>query len=1689
MKLLRNAAPLASLCILSATLAVTRETQSQALPYWFEPRANTARTGVTSQTVSITDPRILWRMARSTPGINNDALGPSIVELDLDRVGEPELVALTDRGIAAWNGDTGRRMWPTGNGEFFPMLNIVGVDDLNDDGVDDIVVMARDNTLAIYDSNGNRRWTLAPSRLSGGFQGMARIVNFSGSGAPPQLLVVRTPEGDQLKASLYTFSRAFDGQEVRVATLNGDGQISSQRTAVGDFNGDGMLDLMIPRAITVSGVTNLQIAYVLGNGTAAGAWTLASTSFPAPVGGCVPAINQSMRAQTFPVVGGRDAIAIKQSGGGSACMAVVDYDTTTNAPRLRWTQAMGGADSSTAPFVGQLVSGGEQEIVATFSVTTGSTTVSTVRIHEALTGNVLQTITGDTASSTGYQYLGLAKLDGEDAQTILTTTPGGTRFLFRHDGTTYQRSGALTNTNIDRWPVLLRSTDRYGISSSGRIEPLVLRHPRGAAVLARNTSSGAARLITVTRDEPVTLAPSIAGAFAGPRASGNGVLLTHATGTPANYAMRRFDASLQPVGSLIRDEQYVGAPLFLRNVPSYTSTTAQRAELRAMPTPLARGATILSPTRAGWIDAFGASPYEVVPAFVTNAAGCSESLGAANASFTSLGEMIFTSTTAPITSGNRHVFDRAMGRCSLLGFDTNDYFTATNVGASFMGDFLRITTAAANSFVLGFAQRDVVMGTSTVREVYGGLWTVTPQQYETVRYTPGTNITTSIPVTGSLLGRAYAMIVSTVGASATPPHTLNFFLAETPLRLASVNVPDSTAIRFAPLTPIALDGSNGSSLIVNNNPGHSSGAYVRPSIVRAEAVADMVNVSIAGWTPPDVLMDGQSGVVVRCGANYRYIFRARVTSMASDDPRFEAWEFAPTIAAPSGAPDYSMANGMTRAWSACLDRGPGTVDCAQAAPSPNERIGRAVFTNLVAAQNGANPVVFAANNAGQVIAFENVCGAAPSVRWTFTEPRALSSLSAFDADGEGATAELVALSSDGTYHAIGQSECTRADDPACPADRPICDVERRTCVECVSDQTCIDSGRGRCDLERRVCSPCAMAMSTCAVSGGTCTSATRASNNLLVCACASAADCNPGFYCRTDGDAGARGECRLGCSAAGGRCPLGQFCQVNPSAPEGRCVGACSTDAECASASPSRPVCGAAADGGIRVCVECSESSQCAARSPNAPVCVDQRCAECAPGNSSACAGNSSGSRCLATAACGCENDVDCNGTTCDRAAHRCVSTPSDAGPGGPWVDPGGCACRVGHTRPTNGRTALSWAAAIAAFAMVRRRAQRRKRALIAAATAGLASATAIAQSAPTATAGTGATAAPTATTAPATTATAAPRRAIQCGEDGSADVFTEAREQFDAGQTALLANDAVGAERALRAAIALYDSPNTHLLLGRALLAQQRAEDAYDEFELTVLLATRCSVRDATERGRARYMRSIEQGAAERAQLAPRVALLAVHFESGTPPGTAITVGSRPSIAQLNDRTVAAPAGDAVSVVVTAPGYQDWRGTVTLTTGRVASIEVSLQRIVEGPRVIERRVQTQLVRVTRVSPLFGVGLAVTGAGLATGAAGAVVFLLARDRYAALDRGCSAEACPRDAAFLAAVDRGQSMEFAGQITMYTGIGVTAAGAILTLATLPRTEWVPAPNGATVSAPRASIHVLPGIGSLNVGGAF
>lgn len=1644
----------------TASLLATASAAAQSAS-WTDYRADPARTGTVNLALSTREPRVAWRLTRAGLGVALDATGSTLAEIDLDGRGSTELVSITDRSIAAWDGATGRQLWPEGNGEYFPLQNIAGVADLNGDGTTDIIAVGRDNLVAVYDARGARRWSLPLSRNTTSFAGMVRVVDMSGTDTSRQLLVVRTDGTDTMRISLFSFDAAFAATELRSASITGDGEQASTRTQVGDFDGDSLPDVMTLRNTSMGFTT----AFIRGNGVAAGStWTVASRSFAAPMGGCVPRGGTTWRTQTFAAPD-RDLLAFKQSTltGAVGCVGVVR--TTDTGTSLLWTASLPSGDGTQASYVSNLAGSSSPELVAAFSEVVAlpgglTETRNSIRVFDAMTGSVLETIGPTTGFSSGFVWLANARIEGADVDSLVTSTPGGTRFIHRHSGTTFERGLSLGSLIIDRWPRLLDGVEIYNVPSGGRLEPLLVGSANNTAILAR-TSANEHRVIGLRRNDPT--AGATTGVLAGMRRSGRGAFVLTLPAQIGQASLRKLSPSAQYDG---RD--YVGdginPPLFLVSRPSY-ATNAFRQELRAARTSFARGETILSSNRASLIDATEATPYDVIPASVPNAQGCTENLGATVNAWTPLGDILYLPTAnSPIDTGTRARFDGPTQQCARSQLFASQFLPAATTGAAFTGDFFRLPIVgmpAAQSALLAFMQRDV----GTTRELYA---TVQSGADQNIPITFPTSLAASLPSLGAVNGTSFAAVVTTVGSGAAPPHELHAIVGERPLRLARSTITGPTQIQFASPAPILLPASDGQLLMVNNAPNTSSNStYARPTVWRIASNGANYTAQLVAWTSNATAMDAQPAVVVRCGADqYRLVFRSRVVATDSEDARIEAWQFSRTVAAPTST-DYTMPMNMERAWQLCLDRAGPDYDCASPPPSP--RNGRVTYSALAAAQNGSAPVAVISNSAGQTFAIEDACGAA-RVRWVHEEPRAAGAPSIIDSNGDG-SGEVVILSSDGTYHAIAQGECDRAGDARCPLTRPVCDVAARTCVECLTNLDCTAIGRGTCDQERRSCIPCAAAGASCDVSGGTCADTIRGGVSVFVCSCGGPSDCQPGFSCaRPEGaDAGARGVCTSGCDPSAPRCPLGFYCASSGDAGLGQCVGACTSNEQCAASSPSRPVCALAGDAGARSCVECETSTQCATRDPSRPVCGANRCVQCTVAEASMCSRDGRGGRCLGEGRCGCESDSDCSIGRCDQRTRTC-SNSADSGVTPPWADTG-CACDTRSFAPNHGRArALAALALFAAAGVLSRRRRKHARALAT-------SAAAIALVA-------GSRDAHAQAAQPEAQARA-PRRAVQCGEDASVDLFAEAREQFDAGQTALLANDHTGAERALRAALALFESPNTYLLLGRALVGQGRLEDGYDAFETTVLLATRCSVRDSTERGRTRYMRSIEQGAAERAQLAPRVALFTAHFEAGTPAGATIQLGDRPPIALLADRTVAAPAGPAVPVLIRAPGYQDFRATVSLERGRVSTVEVTLQRIVERAQVIERTVEREMVAVRRVPAAFGVGLAIAGAGVAAATTGAVLFVMARGRYAALEQACTMSICPMDPSFVRATERGERLELAGQATLWAGVGVTVVGTIVTLIGMPRTEYVPAPRARR----SARVWLAPSLGALALEGAF
>jgi hypothetical protein len=1652
-----------ALFLATATLVSTSIASAQSTT-WLDFRGDPSRTGTVSVPLAISQPRLAWRLSRVPISVPVEGFGPTLIEFDLDSGGQSDLVSITDRSIAAWDAATGQQRWPTGDGEYAPWQYIVGVADMNGDRSQDIIVVGRDNVVGIYDSTGVRRWTLPSNRLTPAFAGTVRVVDMTGTDTSTQLLVARTDGTDTARISLFSFDRAFAETEARSVSYTGDSELSTFRTQVGDFDGDSLPDVVTLRAAAMGA---MNVVFVRGTGVAAGgSWTASTRLIAPPMTGCLPRAGATWRTQTF-AASDRDLLAVKQGPFTVArgCVAVVR--NTDTASTLQWSRPLPSGDSVAAPYVSNLAGSPSPEILAYSSelVTVSPTVMAlhhTITVFDAITGNIVGTMEPSTDSNAGYVWLGNARIEGESVDTIVASTPLGTRVFFRHNGASFERGALLGSLNIDRWPRLIEGVEIYGLPSGGRVEPIVVGTGANAAVLAR-TSASEHRVLGLRRNDPTPSATT--GLLVGGRRRGRGAFVVSLPAALADASLRKLAPSLMYDGRAFVGDGF-DPPLFLWSRPSYT-TSAFRQELRAARIGFSRGDTILSSNRASLIDATEATPFDVIPSSVPNPNGCTENLQATIGAWTSTGEAVFLPTAnSPIDTGTRMRFEPAMRNCSRTPLFSSQFAPATATGVSFNGDFARLPISGlpAQPAFIGWLQRDVGLD----RELSASAQN-TGDQRVTISFP--TQLAASLPSLGTIGGTSFLAVNSTVNSGAAPPHEIHFVVGERPLRITRSPL-NGPPLQFAALQPILVPASEGHLLLVNNSPNTSSNsAYARPTVWRVAPSGTGYTVTLAAWTSNATLMDSQPASVVRCGADqYRLIFRSRVTATTGEEAKIEAWQFSRTAAAPA-MPDFAVATNLEQSWQLCLDRAAPAYDCATPPPSP--RLGRASWSGIAASQNNTSPVAVITNSAGQTFAIEDVC-ARGRVRWAFQESRSAAAPSIIDSDGDN-DGEVVVLSSDGTYHGIDQRECDRVGDPRCPASRPVCDVAAKTCVECLANADCASVGRGTCNADRRLCVPCTMTGAGCDPSGGTCTETVRGGVSVLVCSCVRDTDCSQGFACvRPQGtDAGVTGVCTAGCNPREPRCPLGLQCSTSGDAGIGRCVGACTSDDQCASGSPSRPVCSSASDAGARACVECNTSGQCEARDPTRPVCGANRCVQCSASESALCTRDGRGSRCLGDGRCGCESDSDCSLGRCNPQTRACT-TGADSGVATPWAD-NSCACDAraltASSRASDAGRALVLAAVIAA-ALSARKKRRTQRYGVALGSSALALAT-IAPDARAQVAPTTATAAPRAPT----------RRAVQCGEDASADLFAEAREHFDAGQTALLANDAAGAERSLRTSIALFDSPNTHLLLGRALAAQGRLEDAYDEFETSVALATRCSVRDSTERGRARYMRSIEQGAVERGQLAPRVALFSARFEGGAPSGATIQLGDRPPIALVTDRTVAATPGSDVRVHIRAPGYQDWNGTVTLDRGRVAAVEVALQRIVAQTRVIERTVERQLVAVRRIPAAFGVGLAVAGAGIAATATGAALYLTARGRYATLEQACTMSICPNDPSFLRAAERGERLEFAGQVTLWTGLGVSVVGAVITLIALPRTEYVP------VRAPRPGVALRPSLGALALEGAF
>ncbi len=162
---------------------------------------------------------------------------------------------------------------------------------------------------------------------------------------------------------------------------------------------------------------------------------------------------------------------------------------------------------------------------------------------------------------------------------------------------------------------------------------------------------------------------------------------------------------------------------------------------------------------------------------------------------------------------------------------------------------------------------------------------------------------------------------------------------------------------------------------------------------------------------------------------------------------------------------------------------------------------------------------------------------------------------------------------------------------------------------------------------------------------------------------------------------------------------------------------------------------------------------------------------------------------------------------------------------------------------------------------------------------------------------------------------------------DASADQKKQAVELFTAGKEAVGKKDFDAGIDQLRRSLDIVDSPNTRLILSRALRDAGKPADAWAEYGRTITSAKALAAREP------KYAAAGEAAAAERSELEGKVAFVVVNV-SHAPEGMVLKVGGSAVPADQQGGPIPVAPGSVDIVVENGNGAAVARKTVTANVG-----------------------------------------------------------------------------------------------------------------------------------------------------------
>jgi hypothetical protein len=308
--------------------------------------------------------------------------------------------------------------------------------------------------------------------------------------------------------------------------------------------------------------------------------------------------------------------------------------------------------------------------------------------------------------------------------------------------------------------------------------------------------------------------------------------------------------------------------------------------------------------------------------------------------------------------------------------------------------------------------------------------------------------------------------------------------------------------------------------------------------------------------------------------------------------------------------------------------------------------------------------------------------------------------------------------------------------------------------------------------------------------------------------------------------------------------------------------------------------------------------------------------------------------------------------------------------------------------------------------------------------------------------------------------------------EEANISQLKAAQKTFEAADELFDAQQYEAAIKAFRTSSEIVASPNSRLMIARAMQKLGKFGDAYSELESAIDLAERAAAKDP------KYEATLKAVREELLALKSKVGIL--HVKMARPTAAAVTIGERPIDAAALSHPIVVTPGN-VTIVAHADGYSDLRRNVKVAAGEDVNVKLELTPV--GPAANE--LPPEEPRSTPApAPSSGSGLRT--AAFVVGGIGVVGFVgfgvfgaMHLSSYSKLEDECPAGVCTAE--HQSDIDSGKTYQTVANVGLVVGIVGAAAGVTLFVLSSRKSAAAPAPTALS--------SVSMGPGSLRLGGRF